>query len=248
MPRKSFLHRSFGLELEFSTNQFIMEHMLREIPGFKFRNRNSESPSNGRDWELKPECSSESELVTPVITLDYMGELKKVLDHINKNHHHVTCEDGLHVHVDISEFWPERLYLAWMYLEPAILKLFPKYRVYNDYIQLYIPKLRKSWILAKYITRDSAADVEFHHSTMSLEYYDLRKTAEFRLHEGTTDIKAIRLWVTFIMYFLEYARTRNIVDILGKKPIIYTTQLSQELKLPYYLQEWIDYRRFKSGK
>lgn len=238
------MKRPFGLEIELSTPQFLVGHMLKEIPDFKFRNRTKEYNSNGKYWDLKPEASSECEIATPLITLggENHNKFKQVMEAISDSY--VTCEDGIHVHVHVPDIEMERLFIAWLYIEYVVLRLFPVYRKNNEYIQLCIIKYRKGKRLSHYIGPHSYVDAEFHHSTMSLERWPERQSVEFRLHEGTTCYEDIIHWVKFILYFIEFARTVNIIELLGKLPLKDPMKLSETLKLPYELTRWTDKRMY----
>jgi len=250
--RKPFLkNRTFGIEVEFSSEQTSVCRMLTK-GGLRFAYVESTSRSFGEEWELKPDLTTKCELTTPKMILDDENFVlfKKVLDYLVYRDVKITNKDGVHVHFHVPDISPEKLFISWIYLEQAIVQLFPLYRTKRkqgrvNYNKCYIKKPVNNKITSKYLNRMTIDDTTEHHATMSLYGYKSYKTVEFRLHEGSVDYDNIRNWVKFCLYFLKFAQTTNILELLASVPIDDPFVLNYILKLPTYLYKWIQDREWK---
>lgn len=249
--------RNFGCEFEFSTmyHDFlpIAKQAVDEIYGygcFKHNEKWYESNNNFKQWHLKLDSSTESELCTPVSKLNNLEEIVSVMSKIGKNKTtKITKNDSFHVHMDVKDMDREAILVLWMRYEKIIFSLFPpNRRNHNEYCESSILRKKRSKNISEYL-KEAIENTQDHHSAISFYFYNHkekmensihsinseRNTVEFRLGEGTTDASFIRNWVTFLLYFLDSCKAlelKDIVDIMCDKMYV-----SGEENLIFMLEE-----------
>jgi hypothetical protein len=216
-------NRKFGLELEFSSKieavRKIVEPVL-QVPNFYVED--SHSKSNGRIWHLKTDSSTESELATPIMTLDspHYDKFIHLIKTIKSSKLRITRNDSVHVHIHIPDIRLENLVIAWIFHERQFMNIFPPHRRNGTYTAPYAykPRRKNYFNLAHYFQQTENTRTD-HHQNLSFFWYEDRKTVEFRMMEGTLDERDIQMWLSVIMQFLEYAKTIDTVKYLVDSPM-----------------------------
>jgi len=211
--------RKFGFELEFSTPindvEKIAKNIINKICGkaklvtdsnFLIKN------TNYNKWELKSDGSTECELTTPISKIKDFNKIKKITEKLKENKVKQTTKDSVHVHMQADDVPKHNIIAAWIQIENEIIKCFPKHRRHNTYCQKLIPYNKKRKIADFFIQAEEESMQ--HHSIVSLNYYDDRKTVEFRIMEGNIEINNIMPWVKFCMLFLNYAKSIDPIEII----------------------------------
>ena len=145
--------RNFGCEFEFSTlyHDFlkISKPIIENIYGqgcLKHSEKWYESNNNFRQWHLKLDSSTESELCTPVSKLEDIDHITNVMSSLGKNKDiKITKNDSFHIHMDVKDLDREAILILWMRYEKIIFSLFPTHRRnHNEYCESSILKEKKS--------------------------------------------------------------------------------------------------------
>lgn len=235
--RKSLLkpyHRKFGFELEFSSKfEEVLHHVKSIIPRIYGKNKTLIEggtrvlDDNYGKWGFKYDGSTECELTTPISTIKDFPKITKVLTKLSEKNISTTVKDSVHVHMQANDIPEHNIIAAWIQIENAIMKCFPKHRRNNSYCAKLIHGKNYKKMSDFFIKAE--AESEDHHAMLSLNYYDQRKTVEFRIMEGNIDINTIKPWIMFCMLFLNYARTIDPVEVICKK-----------LKLTLTIEEMIE--------
>ena len=207
-------NRRFGIELEFGNEwkeiKEITSKIIKEVYGVRMyyaRNESFKSTSRTNKWHIKTDFSASTEITTPISIRENLTKIYKVIAFLRDNGAFVTKDCGFHVHVDISDVDRYLLMAGWLASEKAIFSCFPKTRKNNDYCE----KILNSRSAKSYIARilKEKTEMAISNNAISFEYYDERKTMEFRIAEGTTDPEFVRCWVNFILYWVDFIKTQN---------------------------------------
>lgn len=249
--------RLIGVEAEFSsafpTVEEIITPLFRRSPNFKIEHHTmvESSPS---DWVLKKDGSTETEFTSPAITIKspQYKKLKKVFTVLNDKGVFVTKNDGLHIHMDVRDLEAELIFASWLLIERSVMQMFPTNR------KRYETRLGKKAYAARWIRSsnsknkkvgdyfikywDSAQNEKY--SSLSLRNYNINKTVEFRVMEGTINFDDIDCWVRFLLTFMENVKTRQIGDLLIEEP---SSDAFFSFFDPHSLdedvQDWVENRR-----
>jgi len=223
--------RHFGCEFEFSTiyHDFlpIVKPIIDNIYGhqcLKHSEKWYESNNNFKQWHLKIDNSTESELCTPVSNLNDINKITSVLELLGKNNAiKITKNDSFHVHMDVKDIDKEAILVLWMRYEKVIFSLFPPHRRnHNQFCEKSILKEKSNKNISNYL-QEAIENTKDHHSAISFYFYkhketntlsSTRNTVEFRLGEGTTNPVFIKNWVTFLLFFLDSCKNLEIKDIV----------------------------------
>lgn len=226
----NYPYRKFGCEFEFSTEFYDAEPIVRkainEVYGignlhaartFFYSNKN-------KKWHFKTDSSTETELTTPVSNHKDLSKICKVVKILKKNKKmKITQKDALHIHMHATDIPENNIIVAWIQIESAILRCFPKYRrMKRRYCPRLISEKKKNIDISKSVMR-AIQYAEVHHSIISLFRYRDYGTAELRISECNLEANHIVNLVRFFNYFLNYSKTINplLVACSGKKS--YTT-------------------------
>jgi hypothetical protein len=219
--KKPIYFRKFGFELEFSTPfddvAKIVKPLILRIYGPKmlsidqlFNNSNN---NHFKKWELKYDGSTECEITTPISTMKKFDDIEKVVTSIKNKNIQVTHKDSVHVHMQANDAPKHNIIAAWIQIEATLLNCFPKHRRNNTYCEKLIGEKERKHKISDFFI--NAEEESFnHHSIVSLQYYDERKTVEFRMMEGNLNANEIKQWVKFCMLFLNYAAKIDPVQII----------------------------------
>jgi hypothetical protein len=215
----SLFWRKFGIELEFSTEfeeaETIVTPIIKEICGNRrlyCLNKVFKSNDNKKQWHLKADHSTHTELVTPISSYNDLFSIKKVIGKIEKSDLEITKEDGLHFHLQVSKNKADNIILGWLQIENILLKCFPRHRRNNYYCERINRDYRRNSL--KQIFEEAKNLAEDHHSDISLEKYNYRNTVEFRLSEGTKNPNIVENWLKFYELFLNYAENINFEKVI----------------------------------
>lgn len=233
--------RKFGVEFEFSTPLNEMRNILKyEIPKVYGPNsliikKSDLSSINNKQWHLKKDRSTECELTTPISKPSDIPKIKSVLNKISKHDIKITKYDSMHIHIEAEDIPFRNLIAAWLQIEPTIVKCYPKTRQTNKYYcERLANKKPPQGRIANFF--EKAEDIALDHSSsMSLFHYSKRKTAEFRLGEGSCDATIMENFVKFYMLFCNYASEIDPIEIVCSKDITcYDIEdIFCVLKIPY---------------
>ena len=222
--------RQFGCEFEFSSDFDDVEAIVKPRINSIYGDRSvmctdiyMSTENNKNYWHLKRDFSTSTELCTPISTKKELTSIARVLEHCWKNGIQITKDDSLHVHVHAPDIPKENILVAWMYIEPAILKCFPKHRRKNEYCEKFIHNAKKNKNIANFL-RTAEKFMDDHHHAMSLSHYKKRKTFEIRISEGTCCKDHIKNWVRFCLNFACYARGLDVLYAVCGKPNILTVE------------------------
>lgn len=219
-PKEFF--RKFGFELEFSTPMNEAEKVIKAAI-LKSYGKNQfiksglvyGSEHKYKKWEFKYDGSTETELTTPISSYEHFKKISEVLDLLYQTDLKITEKDSVHVHMQANDVPKHNIIAAWIQIEKCIMNCFPKHRRNNNYCQKLL-----HWSKSKKIPEffmKAEEESEEHHAIISLNYYNNRKTVEFRIMEGNIDKKDILNWVKFCMLFLNYAKNVDPIEIICKK-------------------------------
>ena len=252
------LDRPVGIELEFSSKFKYVQSLI--TPYFNKNEIHIEDSvmqsTNKNIWYLKGENHFQTELTTPVITLQSPENrlLKKILNILEKNNVRITKSDGIHFHIDVPDCSKENLFIAWLSIEPIIKDMFPYHRIKHsklicDASEPYTPSKIPNMFKPADIYLHELPIIDSHSKSLSFQNYDSNKTIEFRLLEGSINYNDMRNWLRFCLYFIEYAKKIDPITTLCS-PInnesIYSLHKLLDIKSPSLI-DWI-YDRYKKFK
>jgi len=221
MKKKNPLYyRKFGFELEFSSKfEIVLKYVKTIIPQvygkdkLHIENQGTHVVDDKfKKWEFKYDGSTECELTTLISTLNDFTKLEHVLEKLNQKSIDITKHDSVHVHMQANDVPKHNIIAAWIQIEKGIMKCFPKHRRHNSYCQKLIHGKKYKKISDFFIKAEDES--KEHHAILSLNYYQERKTVEFRIMEGNININLIRPWVKFCMLFLNYAKHVDPIKII----------------------------------
>lgn len=207
--------RNFGLEIEFSSELAKIDKILKKIiPKKNYLVDKSYCNSNGDNWHLKLDGTTQSELATPILNLDCKNItlLIKILDALKEGGIEISKKDSVHVHVDCGDVDQRILIASWLKQEKRIRALFPKHRRNNTYCES-ISELKRTKPIAQ-LFKNAETQTTSHHCDFSLKYYNIRGTAEYRLMEGSLSFIDIIGWVKVCLRFIDISRNLDPFECL----------------------------------
>ena len=259
--------RNFGIEMEFSTEKEKILELLRE-DFFKPRSKliyqeNYCKSEDLKRWYLKRDATTESELTTPAINLrskEYK-KMHEILTLFNKKRVKVTENDGLHIHIDISDVQEGNMMVAWLLFEEDIIKMFPNNRSRQETARSYytqsIPPAKR------YIGKNTRTShkcigdylVEYlgigrgdKHRAISFRDYSEDGTIEIRIAEGTKCFRDIDTWLKICLSIVEYAKVMNVWDMMMIKINNRPTLLDMIDFKSKQIEKWIERRKLIYGR
>jgi hypothetical protein len=215
--------RPFALELETSTP---IEVMMQITPGVllasgiakeKILCTQAVDKTKSKDiWHLKMDTSTESELATPVHTLNELPLTLRVAEGFKAHGVETTMADGLHIHVDIPDINRRYVEAMWCKWERVILQFFPKSRSEKATCSKCLDKKahsRKGKVVTNHVL-DNEANLNGRTGILSFSYYQKRKSVEFRLGDGSVEPTHIKNFVLFVLHLVEYAKSLTTEEII----------------------------------
>jgi spore coat polysaccharide biosynthesis protein SpsF (cytidylyltransferase family) len=108
--------RRFGCEFEFSSPFEDVEKVLKSVLSEKQLKveKNWYLSSKNKEWHLKTDATTESELATPICTFKDFPKIKKVLDKLKKAKISITNSDSIHVHMEAKDVPKHNIIVAWI--------------------------------------------------------------------------------------------------------------------------------------
>lgn len=210
---------TFGVELEciynkeVVTSAFNREGLQYSIEGYNHSCNNSDfrfkydgsvhaTPSEARR-SLTP-----VEMVTPILSSKGgMNDLRKAVECLNECSPSVNRSTGFHVHIGTN------------FTETQFVNIFKNYQMLEHIIDTFMAESRRadnnhychSLIALNFENCNSVDDVVrvMHHDRyykVNAMSYGMRRTVEFRQHQGTTDIKKIENWVNFCAKLVQFSK------------------------------------------
>jgi len=223
MTYKDISARFFGVEVEMSTDFEIVQRDMKKSkvfpPNTKYSTGFGKVETDGKRFFLMIDGSTETEFVTPKLFLESIQypHFQKMVQFFNDQEYAITNDDGLHIHVDCADVHPDQVLTAWLYIESKIKTAFPynrrKFNTYSysfPFCREYTQKpLMHSFQRVKLSHKEKD-----HHAACSFFSYNSRKDVEFRFMEGSLNMKDIEYWIKFCLYFVEFAKHIEVLDIL----------------------------------
>lgn len=250
-------YRKFGCEFEFSTEFYDAEPIVRRAINKVYGTGNLHAAktffysNKNKKWHFKTDSSTETELATPVSNHRDLPRICKVANILDKNNKiEITKKDALHVHMHATDIPENNIIVAWMQIENAVLRCFPKYRRTKiRYCPPLISKKKKDEDISKSVMR-AIQYAEVHHSIISLYRYKEYGTAELRISECNLEADHITNLVRFFNYFLNYAKTINplIIACSGKKSYKTLPRIFDLLDVDYRVEKYFLSRARKFRK
>jgi len=230
--------RNFGCEFEFSSPFNEVEEVIKPkilsmygTKSIKCTNMYMSTQNNKNYWHLKRDFSTSTELCTPISKRSDLAKICRIVDYLKKNEISITRADSLHVHVQANDVKPENMLVAWMSIEPVIVKCFPKYRRKNEFCEKFVTNRKKYDNVASFF-REAELNMNEHHQAISFTHYNMRKTVEFRISEGTLEREHVRNWVNFCLSFISYARGLDVLYTVCETPnLLKINDLIDNMKL-----------------
>jgi hypothetical protein len=219
--------RKFGLEFEFSTDIEIVTRKLKRFLNpdeLDITDRYHKSINN-KKWHIKTDASTESEIVTPVSTLQDLNKICDLIKFTKRNHFKVTKKDGLHIHIQITGIPLRKLVAGWLCLENTFFALVPKYRRTKEHCQSLWDMCATRYINPRTCRVEDALETALehaaqHHIAFSTERYDGRThTVEIRIAEGSNDVIFIKHWILFCLAFIEWCKKQQLKKLLQRDRI-----------------------------
>lgn len=244
-------NRRFGCEFEFTNFYGELKDITKKIVEDQYGEgaiRQKEKyyhSKNNNTWDFKKDGSTGCELCTPVSLYGNINKICKVYNKLLKSGAVVTKADSLHVHVDKSDINDNKILVLWIYLEPLISKMFPKYRRGQnaDYCQSIVTSRAKNKNVAEFLSRGMFTSKD-HHSAISLSKRKNRNTVEFRISEAPSNVRHIKNWVKFCIMFVEKSKKIDELFFVGKRPNDVDLQELMDIVniRDNSLKEWIEER------
>jgi len=204
----SLKNRRFGCEFEFTNfYQEIKRDVINVVEkhygdsSIRAKEEYYHSKSNNT-WDFKRDGSTGCELCTPVSIYGDISRICKVYRNLIKNGAVITKADSLHVHVEKKDISDNKILVLWIYLEPLISKMFPKYRRGQnaDYCQSIVTSKSKIKNVAEFINRGMFTSKD-HHSAISLSKSKNKNTIEFRILETKKNTQHKKKWIRYLIFF-----------------------------------------------
>jgi hypothetical protein len=210
---------AFGIEMEFMTNKPIFEvYLLLK----KYINISIGSEKNeGSGWMLTQEDTKRSTLsvfevsskrLQPDNTLDIKGlyQACMLLEILQKFSHVATNPDccGLHVHINMQENYEEVIKHTsnYMYLQPALDKLFVSNRRYNHFCMPITDTVLDD---LKNSSEKIYKELENRFYSINPYSYFCHGTLEFRQHESVFKFMSIVHWLSIIQSLITLPERKN---------------------------------------
>ena len=235
---KKLYDRKFGFELEVGTEIDVMLDIVKKIiPGKKLSVRTG---CFGYDkWKMEYDFSTECELVSPILTMKDMPEVKRILNELPKDKIKISEKDSFHLHMYAGDISREHIIVAWMSIEPVLKKCFPKYRRHR-WLEYAVPLMTtksKTKMVSNCYNEANKKSWE-HKSALSFEHFNDKKrhTIEFRMFEGTLSYENVENWIKFCHLFLNYAKNLKFVDKITETTNILDSMegMFKEMKINKY--------------
>lgn len=221
--------RTFGIEIECYANitkaelSAKIQEALRAVglqhecfPSYYHHNTDS---ANVTVWEVKNDGSLDLcprgytnpvEIVSPVLHGDeglkaVKAVCEAIADFVKVNR---TC--GLHVHHGLNVPELRKLVTRWLAVERFFMQVLPPSRHNNGYCRTWqfynatAPGARED------LTRWFSRTMGTRYTTLNLESFSMRNTAEFRLHSGTSEYEKIANWIVATQRLIEFDGELNV--------------------------------------
>ena len=238
--------RKFGFELETSTEMETIEKVLAGVIPSNRLCRTTGASGFGK-WKLEYDYTTESEIVSPVLTMADLPEVKTLLEGLKNHKVSLTRNDSMHLHMYAGDISREHMVVAWMTIESVLKKCFPLHRRKAEYAEPLMTTRSRNRMVSSYY-KDAEQKSSEHKSAISFEHLDDRNrhTVEFRLFEGTLKYENVENWVKFCHLFLNYSKKIKFVDKITEKTNILRSldEMFVELKIEKYKKicRWLENR------
>ena len=217
--------RKFGVELEFNARnpnsrdnhaRFI-EEVLREegVEHHQAQIREWEhTHDNDGIWVCKPDSSCGFEICTPPLhgpnELKLLGKICQKLKEKNC-HYDDTC--GLHVHLSLEDFTDtqmQNMLMYWIKIEHNIMHAHPDHRRRNSRYCASAMSRIHTWLANESYSGDELYQLlRRHRGAISPNYWEQRKTIEWRMGEMDLDPDSIKNRVRFLIWFVDICKIVN---------------------------------------
>ena len=217
--------RKFGVELEFTSRspnsrenhqQFIREVLAEEgIEHQEVHVREWEHTRNNDNiWVCKTDSSCAYEICTPPLhgpnELKLLGKVcQKLKD--KRCHYDETC--GLHVHLSLADFSEAQMHnmlMYWIKIEHNIMHAHPDHRRRNSRYCAPAMSRIQGWVANEnYNGDDLYRLLRRHRGAISPNYWEERKTIEWRMGEMDLDPESVKNRIRFLIWFVDICKIVN---------------------------------------
>jgi hypothetical protein len=229
--------RKFGCEFEFSTP---LDSVIKKLKDFFPKNKADSTNRwhksiNNKKWHIKFDGSTESEITTPVSTLNDLNDICNFLDYTKTKKFRVTKKDGLHIHIQATGVSVRRLVAAWLLVEVLFFDLVPRYRRTREHCS-------PVWLEIKHEYSNNSKKIEEviddallvcnnHHVAFSTERFDGKThTVEIRIAEGSNDSKFVKAWILLCLAFVEWSKRKKYKELVEFSRLSFN-KMVEELQL-----------------
>lgn len=197
------LHEAFLRNNIFSQNDYEHYNHVDSRNNYKIMRDGSVYDNSGRYGH---------EVVSPV--LNDFETLQNVCKVINENGGRVNKRCGLHVHIgcsDLNFFQYQSVFVNYARLELAIDKFMAKSRRENNAFYAKSVRYHLDFILSAFCHADlTRGEFSERYFKVNPHSFTRHSTIEFRQHQGTTDFKKIKMWVSFCKKLVEFSKTNRL--------------------------------------
>lgn len=229
--------RKFGCEFEFSTPlDSVIKKLKDYFPRNKVDSTNRWHKSiNNTKWHIKFDGSTESEITTPVSTLNDLDDICNFLKYTKLKKMKVTKKDGLHIHLQATGISERRLVAAWLCVETLFFDLVPRYRRMREHCSPVWSKCEIEYDNNSRDIEDVIDDAliicKDHHVAFSIERFDGKThTVEIRIAEGSNDPKFVKSWILLCLAFMEWCKRKKYKELVDIRKLSFS-QMTQEFQL-----------------
>jgi len=214
--------RKFGIEFEFVSDDRNHREFLKNIISNSLRDQGmNHHRAQVRDWEHTIDndciwvCKTDSSCGYEVCTPPLRGpnELKvlgKVIDALKENGARFDERCGLHVHLSLSDFTEEQMYVMLMYwvkIEHNVMNAHPEHRRRNTrYCPTAISRIQDWEAQERYSGYDLYRILRRHRGAINPSYWEQRKTIEWRMGEMSLDSESIKNRIRFLIWFVDVCK------------------------------------------
>lgn len=220
IPGELVTSRRFGVEIELTALR--IPDFTTDMTSYSIPFRNTDSAGSGREaltsWTLKRDGSVHGqglELVSPPLTgVKGLAQLKLVTELVKINGGKVDDSCGLHVHhsaQDLEDKHLKNLLVLWYKYQDLCYGVADPSRQNNRYCQKLAPA---DFTRLHAMQRGFGAAVrqEDRYKGLNFASLNIHNTVEFRLLEGTLNVRKIEAWVALTQRLVRLARYLDTVE------------------------------------
>jgi hypothetical protein len=234
---KDFLHKSFGIEIEFKNVN--LNKVAKELRALKLRDKvrycKGWAKSNGDCWDIKTDNSVTTycegsryggEIASPILYPSRAAflEVETVYNALNKLQAKFDKSCGLHIHVNINGIDKFKLILALLKYEQNLYEGFSKSRRSSFYAkpikrltdEQMAKKIHKK--MGEIMIQNKLEQFLLDQKYSAFHFYERNngklKMLELRMGEANGNVAHALEWIKLVLRLLKYSRDEDTMDIL----------------------------------